>query len=196
MHIKLAGFSKTAKSKQLKILFNQSFSFCVTHSLCSIRMLWYGLHNLVWSPPKVAQLNGYQDTMDSVLQISKYSGGHRLREHSQWPHTSIDMVLARSIYIQQGGGLSPITLLLALSCNLLGLCAKTLLLCCAHGNNLYGQWRKYIHIRWVHRTDEFIYMNSYMHIHWSNEFMWNQYRFLISSLSLPTLFLRIAKREQ
>jgi hypothetical protein len=34
--------------------------------------------------------------------------------------------------------------------------------CRAHGNNLYGQRRKYIRIRCIHRTDEFIYMNSYM----------------------------------
>jgi hypothetical protein len=37
--------------------------------------------------------------------------------------------------------------------------------CCAHGNNLFGQWKKYICIRWTHRTDEFIYMSSYMWIH-------------------------------
>ncbi len=29
--------------------------------------------------------------------------------------------------------------------------------CRAHGNNLYGQWRKYIRIIWIHRLYEFIY---------------------------------------
>ncbi len=56
--------------------------------------------------------------------------------------------------------------------------------CCAHGNGLYGQWRKYIRIRWIHWTDEFIYVNSYMWIHLLDEFMWNPYRFLISSIGL------------
>jgi hypothetical protein len=43
-------------------------------------------------------------------------------------------------------------------------------------------------------------MNSYicfLHVNSSlDEFMWNPYRFLISSLGLPTFFLRIAKRER
>ncbi len=51
---------------------------------------------------------------------------------------------------------------------------------CAHGNNLYGQWRTYICIGWIYWTDEFIYMNLYMWIHLLDEFMWNLFRFLIS----------------
>jgi hypothetical protein len=44
------------------------------------------------------------------------------------------------------------------------------------------------------------YMNSYIKRSHTNEFtldefIWNTYRFLISSLGLPTFFLRIAKRE-
>ncbi len=38
-------------------------------------------------------------------------------------------------------------------------------LCRAHGNNLYGHWRKYIRIRWIHRSNEIIYLNLYMWIH-------------------------------
>ncbi len=37
--------------------------------------------------------------------------------------------------------------------------------CHARGNNLYGQWRKYICIWWIHRANKFIYMNLYMWIH-------------------------------
>ncbi len=38
--------------------------------------------------------------------------------------------------------------------------------CRAHGNNLYGQWRKYIRIIWIHRIYEPIYyMKSHMRIH-------------------------------
>ncbi len=47
-------------------------------------------------------------------------------------------------------------------------------------NEFIEQINSYI---WI-RTCEFI------------EFMWNPYRFLISSLGLPTFFLRIAKRER
>ncbi len=49
---------------------------------------------------------------------------------------------------------------------------------------------------------EFIdYMNFYTIRSHTNEFtldefIWNPYRFLISSLGLPTFFLRIAKRER
>ncbi len=73
-------------------------------------------------------------------------------------------------------------------------------LCRAHGNNLYGRWRKYIHIRWIHWTDEFLYMNSYMWIHILIEFMWNPHRFLISSIGVESatmaigLPLRVDKR--
>ncbi len=41
--------------------------------------------------------------------------------------------------------------------------------CHAHGNNLYGQWRKYICIVWIHWLYVFIhYMNSliWIHIKW------------------------------
>ncbi len=33
--------------------------------------------------------------------------------------------------------------------------------CRAHGNNLYGQWRKYIRIMRIHRLCESTYMKSY-----------------------------------
>jgi hypothetical protein len=50
--------------------------------------------------------------------------------------------------------------------------------------------------------DEFIeqmssYMYEFVHVNSSlDEFMWNPYKFLISSLGSPTFFLRIAKRER
>ncbi len=43
---------------------------------------------------------------------------------------------------------------------------------------------------------EITFMDNGGNIFVLDEFMWNPYRFLISSLGLPTFFLRIAKRER